>query len=44
MTLSENVCQDCGNVLEENEGVKVTNEGWLCNLCCGELVKGNDVY
>ena len=42
--LSECVCQDCGAVLEEGTGVKISSEGWVCDQCAEELVKGNDYY
>lgn len=44
MSSLETVCQECGGVLREDEGVKVTSEGWVCDACCEQWRKGNDVY
>jgi len=38
------ICQDCGSLVTFADAVKVTSEGWLCNICCEIWRKGNDIY
>jgi hypothetical protein len=27
------VCQECGDIIQEDESVKISNEGWICTMC-----------